>query len=128
MQTSEGARRAATVLVTVLLAACGEPAGTPGAATTASAPPATAAPADPQTARLYDQTCRACHTAPASGAPQSGDRKAWEARLAQGMPVLVEHTIRGFKGMPPLGTCMDCTPADFEKLIRYMAGEAPTGS
>lgn len=87
------------------------------------APAAQALPADPKLARLYEQTCKACHTNPGTGAPQTGDRQAWVPRIAQGMPVLVDHTIQGFKGMPPLGSCMDCSEAEFEALIRYMAGE-----
>jgi len=121
MQIHQALRRgAATLSMLALLAACGQESPAPA---TGAAPATTLAPADPQLARLYDKTCRACHTAPGSGAPQSGDRKAWEPRMAQGMPTLVEHTVRGFKGMPPLGTCMDCTQADYERLIRFMAGE-----
>ena len=88
-------------------------------------PPATssAAPADPRLARLYAQTCKACHATSASGAPLAGDRAAWAPRLAQGMPTLLEHTVRGYKAMPPLGACMDCSEKEFEALIRFMAGE-----
>jgi cytochrome c5 len=71
---------------------------------------------------LYAQTCMACHTSPSSGAPQAGDRDAWQPRLRQGADVLLQHTIDGFRGMPPLGSCMDCTEADFDGLIRFMAG------
>lgn len=100
-----------------LLAACG-----PDQDQTQGPNAALAAPADPQLARLYAQTCKACHATPASGAPQAGDRAAWDPRVAQGMPVLLEHTVRGYKGMPPLGSCMDCNEQDFEALIRFMAG------
>jgi cytochrome c5 len=72
--------------------------------------------------RIYVQTCMACHTSPGSGAPQAGDRGAWEPRLRQGADVLLQHTIDGYKGMPPLGSCMDCTEAEFDGLIRFMAG------
>lgn len=71
---------------------------------------------------LYVQTCMACHTSPGSGAPQAGDRTAWEPRLAQGMDALLAHTIDGHGGMPPLGSCMDCSEAEFEGLVRFMAG------
>ena len=102
----------------LLLAGCGqEQAAAPGAPDAAAA-----TPADPKLAKLYAQTCKACHTAPGSGAPQSGDTAAWQPRVAQGMPVLLEHTVRGYKGMPPLGSCMDCTEKEFEALIRFMAG------
>lgn len=81
------------------------------------------APADPGVARLYGQTCRACHDPRArTGAPAAGDAQAWAPRLAQGMDVLVERTINGYKGMPPLGACMDCSEDDFAALIRFMAG------
>lgn len=105
---------AACACAAAVLAGCGQDAGSP---------PEAVAPADPKLARLYEQTCKTCHTNPGTGAPQTGDRQAWVPRIAQGMPVLVDHTINGFKGMPPLGSCMDCSEADFEALIRYMAGE-----
>lgn len=115
--------RSALCLCVALLGACGQEAPPPPAPATVTA----AAPADPKLAKLYTQTCKACHTSPGSGAPQAGDRAAWEPRLAQGMATLVEHTVSGFKGMPPLGSCMDCSEQEFEALIRYMAapGAAP---
>jgi cytochrome c5 len=84
--------------------------------------PAAPAPDAARLGRLYVQTCMACHTSPGSGAPQAGDREAWAPRLAQGMDALLAHTIDGHAGMPPLGSCMDCTEAEFEGLIRLMAG------
>jgi cytochrome c5 len=106
-----------------LLAACSQdPAPAPATLAADSAAAVAAAPADPKLARLYAQTCKACHTSPGSGAPQAGDRQAWAPRVTQGMPVLLEHTIRGHNGMPPLGSCMDCSEPEFEALIRFMAG------
>lgn len=109
--------RVVVCLCAALLVACGPDAPAPGA-------PAAAAtvPTDPKLARLYAQTCKACHTLPGSGAPQAGDRAAWEPRVAQGMRVLLDRTVAGYKGMPPLGACMDCTEKEFEALIRFMAG------
>jgi len=104
-------------LCSALLAACGQEAAPPSAPATA----AVAAPADPKLAKLYAQTCKACHTSPGSGAPQAGDAKAWEPRVAQGMRVLLDHSVNGYKGMPPLGSCMDCGEKEFEALIRFMA-------
>ncbi|HZP13861.1 MAG TPA: c-type cytochrome [Nevskiaceae bacterium] len=96
----------------------------PPDATGAAAPAATtaAAPSDPNLAKLFHQTCEACHTHAGTGAPQAGDRNAWAPRLAQGMPTLLQHAINGYKGMPPMGSCMDCSEADFEALIKFMAG------
>ncbi len=103
-------------MLAAILAACGK--------SETSVPAAVAAPivaADPAVQRLYDQTCRSCHSVPGTGAPQTGDRAAWEPRVAQGMDVLLTHTFNGLRGMPPLGSCGDCSEADFTALIRYMA-------
>jgi cytochrome c5 len=43
--------------------------------------------------------------------------------MAKGMDTLLDNTINGYKGMPPLGMCMDCGEEEFEALIRFMAGE-----
>lgn len=109
--------RVAMCIATILwLAGCGEKTPVSG-----DVPRVTAVPADPKLAKLYEQTCKACHTNPGSGAPQAGDAPAWTPRLAQGMPKLLDHTVNGYKGMPPLGTCMDCGEPEFTALIRFMA-------
>ncbi len=46
---------------------------------------------------------------------------AWAPRLAQGGSVLLNHTLSGYKGMPPLGSCMDCSEEDFLALIQFMS-------
>lgn len=110
------------VFASVALAACGKPPSAPaGSPQTSAAAAASAAPADPQLAKLYAQTCKACHTNPATGAPQAGDAQAWGPRMQQGLPVLVQHAINGYKGMPPMGSCMDCSEAEFEALIKFMS-------
>jgi cytochrome c5 len=110
--------RAICLIAVTLLAACNGEA--PTAAPSAAA--ASAIPADPNIAKIYVQTCKACHAIPGTGAPQAGDAKAWAPRSAQGMSTLLDHTLNGYKGMPPLGSCTDCGEADFEALIRFMAG------
>lgn len=109
-------RIACVVVLAALLGACDEPARTDTAARTAPTIP------PDELGALYLQTCMACHTSPGSGAPQAGDRAAWAPRLRQGMEVLLDHTIEGYEGMPPLGSCMDCSAEQFEALIRFMAG------
>jgi len=81
----------------------------------------TTLPSDPTLASLYQQSCMACHTRPATGAPQTGSAEDWEPRLAKGMDTLFENTINGYRGMPPLGSCMDCDETEFEALITFMA-------
>lgn len=86
---------------------------------------ATLTPADPRLAALYETSCRACHASAEAGAPLAGDTRAWAPRWDKGMPILVEHTISGFNGMPAGGQCFSCEPADYEALIRFLAGHGP---
>ncbi len=103
-----------------LLAACGDTSSPAPSATTTTLETTAV---DPAVAKLYGQTCRACHDPRArTGAPATGDRQAWAPRVAQGMEVLVDRTINGYKGMPPLGGCADCGEEDFIALIRFMSG------
>ena len=103
-----------------LLAGCG---GRP--ATTASPAPAAAPAANtlsPQLQAVYARSCGNCHGVPATGAPQIGDVPAWAPRIAQDEDTLLEHTINGFNGMPPMGACADCSEEQYRALIAYMAG------
>ena len=101
------------------LAACGKGGGTAPAATAATTPPAAASPA---VQKIYDTTCHSCHGAPASGAPQAGDAKAWAPRIAQGKDTVLGHVINGYKGMPPMGLCMQCSEDDFVAVTEWMSG------
>ncbi|AUG41837.1 cytochrome C [Pseudomonas chlororaphis] len=100
-----------------LLVACGDQ----------SAPPSAAAvqqlPDDSVLARIYDSSCKLCHTNPASGAPLTGDVQAWRPRIAQGADTLLDHSINGYNGMPPMGLCMQCSEAQFLALIRFMSAQ-----
>lgn len=83
------------------------------------------APADPRLNDLYQHACRACHVVAASGAPLTGDRDAWRERSKKGISKMVDNAVAGLNGMPAGGQCVRCTVADYEALIRFMAGEAP---
>lgn len=77
-------------------------------------------PDDAELAEIYEYSCYSCHANPDSGAPLAGDEAAWGPRLDKGMDALLESTINGFGGMPPLGMCMDCTEDQFIALIEFM--------
>ncbi len=81
----------------------------------------TLTPTDPILAQTYETTCKSCHADPSFGAPLTGDSSAWAPRLDKGMDILLDHTINGFNGMPPLGMCIDCSAEDFTALIEFMA-------
>lgn len=118
-----GLRVTATVLLLGLLAACGkaEPTASVTVAPAIVAAP-TAVAASPALRATYDRSCKGCHAVPGTGAPQSGDAKAWQPRVAKGIDTLLDHTIRGFNGMPPMGACMDCSEDEFISLIELMSG------
>ncbi|MCG8910536.1 c-type cytochrome [Pseudomonas sp. DP-17] len=100
------------------LAGCGD-----DTAPSATRSAATLAPSDPALAKIYDNSCKLCHANPASGAPQAGDAQAWQPRIAQGTDSLLDHSINGFKGMPPMGMCMQCSEEEFLALISFMSGQ-----
>ena len=80
-------------------------------------------PADTALARTYDSSCKLCHANPASGAPLTGELAAWKPRVEQGVDTLLDHTINGHNGMPPMGMCMQCSEEDFLALISFMSGQ-----
>ncbi|WP_158527353.1 c-type cytochrome [Pelagibaculum spongiae] len=84
--------------------------------------PTNAWSADDYVLDLYSTYCVACHTAPQSGAPQAFDHSDWQQRLSnKGLNGLVNSAVSGFKNMPPVGGCGECTAEDLEDLIRYMS-------
>ena len=114
-----------------LLTACGK-SDTPTATTPAPAPapvaapaPAPAAPENTVGKSIYGKTCAMCHAAGVGGAPKPGDKADWDARMAQGMDVLVKHATEGFTGqkgmMPPKGGNAALTDADIKAAVAYMA-------
>jgi cytochrome c5 len=113
----------ACALILILMVGCGDstsPTGTQGAP---GVNPASLEPIDPALAAIYNRSCRSCHATGASQAPLSGVLENWAPRLEQGLDVLLDHTINGYGGMPPMGMCFDCDEAQFTALIRFMSGE-----
>lgn len=70
----------------------------------------------------YQRSCALCHGVAGTGAPAPQDANAWQARNAQGLATLIDHTINGHGGMPPMGMCMDCDQDDFVAFIEFMSG------
>lgn len=81
-----------------------------------------AVPNNLELAELYERSCISCHSLDGAGAPLTGHTQDWEARLTErGMSGLIVSTKEGRGGMPAMGQCMDCSDADFEALIEFMA-------
>ena len=108
------ARAAILLGATLLLAGCGEE-KTPEPVNLTS-----------RQTSLYRASCQNCHNVPETGAPQSHDLAAWKPRMEQGNDTLLDHILNGYKGMPPLGQCIECSRKDFLTLAHYMAAPAPT--
>ncbi|WP_095079340.1 c-type cytochrome [Pseudomonas sp. Irchel s3h17] len=112
-------RTAALLVVLGALGGCGDKPESSASRTAA----ANAMPIDAGLARTYDSSCKLCHANPASGAPLTGDLPAWQPRIAQGADTLLDHTINGHNGMPPMGMCMQCSESEFLALIGFMSGQ-----
>lgn len=69
---------------------------------------------------IYNVSCVACHDYGVAGAPKMGDVAAWANRLQQGIETVYANAINGIRGMPAMGTCMDCTEDDIRSTIDYM--------
>jgi cytochrome c5 len=70
--------------------------------------------------QIYQQFCATCHGIGLAGAPKFGDNAAWALRTKQGMNVLIQHVIQGYKLMPPKGTCMDCSDDEIKAAVEYI--------
>lgn len=106
------------------LSACddGPPPQTPEERAAIVSAAATRLPTDPALAEKYMRSCQSCHADPENASPLSGDTRAWQARLdARGTEGLLQSTLNGFGGMPPLGACPDCSLSDFKALISFMS-------
>lgn len=70
--------------------------------------------------KVYATACLACHGTGAAGAPKFGDKAAWKARIAQGMPTLISHALKGYKGMPAKGGRSDLSDDAVKAAVNYM--------
>ena len=88
----------------------------------ASAPVAAAAASSgPRSgAQVYDTKCTACHSTGAAGAPKLGDAGAWAPRIGKGIETLYTNALKGFNGMPAMGTCMDCSDDEIRAAVDHM--------
>lgn len=74
--------------------------------------------------RTYRTACSACHMTGAAGAPKTGDKAAWKARIAAGMDTMVTNAIKGKGAMPPKGGRPNLTDAQIKAVVEYMVAES----
>jgi cytochrome c5 len=75
-------------------------------------------------ATIYKSVCFACHAAGVAGAPKAGDKAAWAARIATGMPALLKSASNGKGAMPPRGGTTDLTDAELKSAVEFLVGQA----
>ncbi|MEX0960702.1 MAG: c-type cytochrome [Burkholderiales bacterium] len=103
--------------------ALGEPGEVPAAiAGMPSGEPPQVAAASPEEigAKTYQSYCTVCHGAGIAGAPKTGDKAAWEPRIAQGKETLYASAINGKNAMPPKGGALNAPDADIKAAVDYM--------
>ena len=69
--------------------------------------------------KTYEASCAICHATDSMGAPEVGNKKAWEAVLKKGLNSVEQNAINGMGGMPPKGgTSLD--DEALKEVIDYM--------
>lgn len=119
----------------LLLTGCGDTGGSGAEASDAAASgdqgPVASANAEQGSARepaeIYARYCVNCHGTGMAGAPMVGPehRLLWSEEIEEeGFPTLVRIAIEGENGMPPRGTCFDCSDEEIEATVLYMLKES----
>jgi len=77
---------------------------------------------------IYMNFCAPCHATGVAGAPKVGDKAAWAPRLKQGEQLLVERSIKGYKGpsgyMPARGGNSALSDTEVADAVAYMATQS----
>ena len=68
--------------------------------------------------------CGACHTTGAAGAPKTGDKAGWAARLGLGLDGLTKSAIKGKNAMPARGGVPDLSDLEIARSIVVMANQS----
>lgn len=124
------------LFIALALTACGkkeeaQTAAPAQAVVAEAAKPAEMPAADEQAAKgekLFKATCAMCHQTGAAGAPIVGKKEEWSARIAQGMPMLYDHALKGYTGkkgmMPAKGANTSAKDEDVKAAVDYMVNKS----
>ncbi|MBL7250890.1 c-type cytochrome [Alloalcanivorax sp. C16-2] len=108
-------RAAGALALALALAGCGDPESARDVGTK------TAEPRPPSA--IYGRYCVNCHGRGVAGAPRVGPafRPLWSDKVEQkGLEYLFRVAIEGRMGMPPRGTCFDCSDQELEATVIHM--------
>ncbi len=73
--------------------------------------------------KIYDASCAVCHATDAMGAPDVGNKEAWDKVMKQGMDTVLKNAINGKGGMPPRGGT-DLPDDKIKAAIEYMLSKS----
>ncbi|HUV22926.1 MAG TPA: c(7)-type cytochrome triheme domain-containing protein [Gammaproteobacteria bacterium] len=71
-------------------------------------------------AEVYSVSCSGCHATGVLQAPKLGDNADWSKRELQGLEVLLEHALKGYKNMPARGGNPTIKDQEIENAIIHM--------
>lgn len=122
------------LLAALALVACSKKEEAP---TSTAAQPAVEVPKSPEKSasngqsakgeKVFKATCSMCHQTGAAGAPIMGNINEWAPRIAQGMPTLYDHALKGFAGkkgmMPAKGGNPSLSDNDVKAGVDYMVSK-----
>src|SRR5258706_1122276 len=96
--------------------------GVGGTVQTAAAPVKAGGAVDGK--KVYQSVCTVCHGAGIAGAPKTGDKAAWKARIAQGKEALYNSALKGKNAMPPKGRAMSTSSPGIQAAVDYLVSQA----
>ena len=77
---------------------------------------------------VYVAVCASCHDSGVAGAPKTGDKAAWAARLSEGMGLRYLHSLKGYHGkagvMPARGGRADLPVELVKQSVDYMVSRS----
>lgn len=73
---------------------------------------------------VYEANCAACHAAGVAGAPKTGDKAAWAARIKAGNETLYAGAIKGKNAMPAKGGNAALGDAEVKAAVDYMVAQS----
>jgi cytochrome c5 len=71
----------------------------------------------------YEAVCSACHLGGLAGAPKTGDKAAWSARMAQGKDALYASALKGKGVMPAKGGNPALSDDNVKAAVDYLVSQ-----
>lgn len=74
--------------------------------------------------QAYTQACAFCHDKGIAGAPKTGDKAAWSARLAKGNEALYTSALKGKGAMPAKGGNPSLADDKVKAAVDYLVAKS----